>query len=136
MMHVSEFDLPLGGQVLDDLVGRIGLSAGDEGDAVGVTGPECPGDAVLIHVQLKNLPAVGSVPHESDDLSGLVGPESCVVPSIGGGADGVDEIAVSGDALDGGGHCLVLSISGWRPVLPADNSIVLPRALRVNPHGR
>ena len=48
----------------------------------------------------------------------------------------VGDVPVGGDVLNGGGHCLVLSIPGWRLVLPADVSIMLPRAPWVNPHGR
>ena len=108
----------------------------DDVESVGVVLPESPGDDVVAHVESERLPTVGGAPLEADDIAGLVYPVVRVTPSVGGGADGVGDIGVGGDVLNGGGHCLVLSISGWRFVLLADDSIVLPRALRVNPHGR
>ena len=72
---------------------------------------------------------MGGASLEADDIAGFVDPVVCVAPSVGGGADGVGDVGVGGDVLNGGGHCLVLSVlAGWL-VLPADVSIMLPRAL-------
>lgn len=108
----------------------------DDVESIGVVLPEPPGDDVVAHVESKRLLTVGCGSLEADGLAGLVDPVVRVALSVGGGADGVGDVGVGGDVLNGGGHCLVLSISGWRFVLPADDSIVLPRALRVNPPGR
>lgn len=107
----------------------------DDSESVGIVLPESPGDDVVAHVESECLPTVGCGSLEADGLAALVSPVVRVAPGVGGGADGVGDVSVGGDVL-GGGHCLVLSISGWRFVLPADDSIMLPRAPRVNPRGR
>lgn len=69
-----------------------------------------------------------------DDPSSVIGHHryacvSVVQPPLGQ----VGDVPVGGDILNGGGHCLVLSIPGWWLVLPADVSIMLSRAPWVNP---
>lgn len=105
----------------------------DDVKSVGVVLPESPGDDVVAHVESERLAAVGGASHEADDIAGLVYSVVRVAPSVGGGADGVGDVSVGGDVLNGGGHCLVLSIPGWGFVLPADVSIMLSRAPWVNP---
>ena len=76
---------------------------------------------------------MGGASHEADDIVGLVHPVVRVAPGVGGGADGVGDVGVGGDVLNGGGHCLVLSVlAGWL-VLPADVLIMLSRVPWVNP---
>lgn len=82
----------------------------DDSESVGVVLPESPGDDVLAHVESERLPTVGGGPLEADGLASLVNPVVRVTPGVGGSADGVGEILVGGDALNGGGHCSVLSI--------------------------
>lgn len=68
---------------------------------------------------------VGGASLKADDIAGLVYPVVRVAPSVGGGADGVGDVGVGGDVLNGGGHCLVLSALAWWLVLPADVLIML-----------
>ena len=132
VMCVSVRQPPIG-QIGDGLISQSGESVVDDGESVGVVLPESPGDDVVAHVESERLPTVGGVPFEADGLAGLVHPVVRVAPSVGSGADGVGDVGVGGDALNGGGRCLVLSISGWRFVLLADVLIMLPRAPWVNP---
>nr|DAI34535.1 MAG TPA: hypothetical protein [Caudoviricetes sp.] len=131
---VSVLQPPIG-QVGDGLVSQGRKSIVDDSESVGIVLPESPGDDVVAHVESERLPAVGCGSLEADSLAGLVDPVVRVAPSVGGGAYGVGDVPVGGDVLNGGGHCLVLSISGWGFVLPADALIMLPRVPRVNPHG-
>ena len=99
--------------VVDGLIGQGGKSIVDDSESVGVVLPESPGDDVLAHVESERLSAMDGASLEADGLASLVNPVVRVAPGVGGSADGVGEILVGGDALNGGGHCLVLSIPGW-----------------------
>ena len=109
---VSVIQPPIG-QVGDGLVGQSGESVVDDSESVGIVLPESSGDNVVAHVESERLAAVGGASLETDDIAGLVNPVVRVTPSGGGGADGVGDVGVGGDILNGGGHCLVLSIPGW-----------------------
>nr|DAV71056.1 MAG TPA: hypothetical protein [Caudoviricetes sp.] len=111
-MCVSALKPPIG-QVGDGLVSQSGESVVDDSESVSIVLPESPGDDVVAYVESERLPAVGGSPLEADDLAGLVHPVVRVAPRVGGGADGVGDVGVGGDVLNGGGHCLVLSICGW-----------------------
>lgn len=111
-MCVSVLQPPVG-QVGDGLIGQAGESLVDDGESVGVVLPESLGDDVVAHVESERLAVVGGSSLEADGLAGLVRPVVSVGPGVGGGADGVGDVGVGGDALNGGGHCLVLSIPGW-----------------------
>ena len=64
-------------------------------------------------MESERLSTVGGASLEADGLAGLVAPVVRVAPSVGCGANGVGDVGVGGDVLNGGGHCLVLSIFGW-----------------------
>lgn len=123
-MCVSVVQPPIG-QVGDGLVSQSGESIVDDSESIGIVLPESPGDDVVAHVESERLAAVGGASLEADGLAGLVYPVVRVAPRVGCGADGVGDVPVGGDVLNGGGHCLVLSIPGWGAVLPADVSIML-----------
>lgn len=121
------------GQVGDGLVSQGRESVVDDSESIGIVLPESPGDDVVAHVESERLAAVGGASLEADGLAGLVNPVVRVAPSVGCGADGVGDVSVGGDVLNGGGYCLVLSIFGWMLCPPADVSIMLSRAPWVNP---
>lgn len=85
----------------------------DDSESVGIVLPESPGDDVVAYVESERPPAIGGSSFEADGLAGLVHPVVRVALGVGGCADGVSDVGVGGDVLNGGGHCLVLSIPGW-----------------------